>query len=160
MDAMNGLLPCYICIADDLNSHSGTDRDYVVIDDFIPEQINYDSEAQRILNDIAWLNNKGINPSRSNTDHRNPDIYGRHLLEFCKSNGLFICNGRLKNDLIGKATTTQGSVIDYMLCSPVIMCKTKNFYIHDFDAFFQINTADYLGHLCLPLLLKPSQTIK
>ena len=126
----------YICIAGDLNSHSGTDRDYVVIDDFTSEQINYDSEAQRILNDIAWLSNKGINPSRSNTDHRNPDIYGRHLLEFCKSNGLFICNGRLKNDLIGKATTTQGSVIDYMLCSPVIMCKTKNFYIHDFDAIF------------------------
>ena len=52
---------------------------------------------------------------------------------FC---GMFICNGRLNNDVYGKATTTQGSVIDYLLGSPVIISKINNFMVHDFDAIF------------------------
>ena len=47
---------CDVCIAGDLNSHTGTKRDYVVSDDFIPDQLNFDMEAQAVLNNIAKLN--------------------------------------------------------------------------------------------------------
>ena len=125
-----------ICIAGDLNSHSGTNRDYVEIEDFNTEQLNFDSEAQNHLNNILWLKNNNINLSRSNVDHRKIDNHGTQLIEFCKTNNLFICNGRLNTDATGKATTKDGSLIDYMLASPLIITKIENFYVHDFDAIF------------------------
>ena len=126
----------HICIAGDLNSHSGTDRDYVISEDFTPDQLAFDSESQCLLTNTAWLSSKMFNLSRSNTDFRKVDIHGRQLIEFCKSNGLFICNGRMITDPNGKATTKQGSVIDYMLASPVIINQIKNFFVHDFDAIY------------------------
>ena len=126
----------HICITGDLNSHTGTKRDYVVSDDFIPDQLNFDMEAQALLNNIAKLNTNNCKLNRSNEDPKQIDIYGKHLIEFCKSNGLLICNGRLNSEPNGKATTTQGSVIDYLLANPCIIKNIRNFSVHDFDAIF------------------------
>ena len=76
-----------------------------------------------------------ISLSRSNADHRK-NTYGKQLIELCKINNLFICNGRLNTDVIGKATTTDGSMIDYMLANPTILTKVEKFFVHDFDALF------------------------
>ena len=119
-----------------MNSHSGTDRDYVEIEDFTPEQLNFDSDVQNHLNNIIWLQNNDINLSRANTSQKGPDIHGKQLIDFCKTNNMFICNCILNTDATGKATTIQGSVIDYLLASPLIICKTKQFYVHDFDGIF------------------------
>ena len=69
-------------------------------------------------------------------DHRRPNQRGNQLIKFCKSNNLFISNGRLNSDMSGKATTSDGSLIDYMIASPVLLCKVENFLVHDFDAIF------------------------
>ena len=44
----------YICIAGDLNSHTGTERDYVIIDDFNQEQLDCDNEAQALLDNVTY----------------------------------------------------------------------------------------------------------
>ena len=36
----------------------------------------------------------------------------------------------------GITTTIDGSLIYYMLASPLIISKTENFFVHDFDAIF------------------------
>ena len=126
----------HICIAGDLNSHSGTDRDYVEIEDFTPEHLNFDSDSQEHLSNIMWLQNNNISLNRQNSDHRRPDTHGEQLTEFCKTNSMFICNGRLASDPTGKVTTTDGSLIDYVLASPPIICKIKQFFVHDFDGIF------------------------
>ena len=69
-------------------------------------------------------------------DQRRLNSHGIQLIEFCKTNNLFICNGRMNSDLSGKATTSDGSLLDYMIASPVIVCKIENFLVHDFDAIF------------------------
>ena len=124
------------CIAGDLNSHSGTVRDYVEIEDFTPEHLNFDSDSQEHLNNIIWLQNNGINLNRENQDQKRIDAQGKQLIEFCKTNSMFICNGRLDTDPTGKATTSQGSLIDYVLASPIIICKIKQFSVHNFDGIF------------------------
>ena len=111
------------CIAGDLNSHSGTVRDYVEIEDFTPEHLNFDSDSQEHLNNIIWLQNNGINLNRENQDQKRIDVLVKNLIDFCKTNSMFICNGRLDSDPTGKATTSQGSLIDYVLASPIIICK-------------------------------------
>ena len=42
----------------------------------------------------------------------------------------------MDTEATGKATTTQGSVLDYLLVSPVIISKISKFSVHDFDAIF------------------------
>ena len=127
---------CYVCLAGDLNSHTNTNRDYVEVIDFMPEQLNFDIEAQNHINNIKILLSHNIRLSRSNMDQRRHNSHGLQLLEFCKTNNLFISNGRLNSDLCGKATTSEGSLIDYMLANPAILCKVENFMVHDFDAIF------------------------
>ena len=127
---------CYVCIAGDLNSHTGTVRDYVEIEDFMPDQLNSDREAVNQLNCVKLLQSHRIRLSRSNTDSRSPNIYGDLLIELCKTNNLLICNGRLNSDVQGKATTRDKSLIDYLLACPSILVKVENFFVHDFDAIF------------------------
>jgi hypothetical protein len=50
-------------------------------------------------------------------DHRK-NYFGNLLLEFCKYNNMFICNGRMCNDKgVGKFTSKDASVVDYVIGS-------------------------------------------
>ena len=63
--------------------------------------------------------------------------YGKAVLDICKNHLLCIFNGRAGTDrLIGNATTTDGSVIDYVIGSPFLLSKIKHFNINDFDSLF------------------------
>ena len=63
--------------------------------------------------------------------------YGRELLKVCKDHLLCIFNGRAGNDrLLGKATTTDNTLIDYVIGSPFLISKTIAFDVNDFDNFF------------------------
>ena len=136
-DDMQKFSNCYVCIAGDLNSHTSIGRDYGKVGDFIPEQLNFDIDAQNHLLEINWLHALNIRLNRSNSDKRiTICVQGKQLIDFCKSNTLLICNGRLNSDLSGKATTSDGSLIDYLLASPVILSKIVKFTVHDFDAIF------------------------
>ena len=48
-----------------------------------------------------------------------------------------IANGRCGEDKnIGKFTSTDNTVIDYMISSPLILSRVKRFCVHDFDCLF------------------------
>ena len=60
----------FICLAGDFNSHTNTSRDYVVRNDFVPEQLDFDEDAQNGLGNFNLLVNHSINPDRQNSDTR------------------------------------------------------------------------------------------
>ncbi len=63
--------------------------------------------------------------------------YGKALLELCKNYWVCIYNGQIGSDKgIGKETTTDGSVIDYVITSPFVISKTTDFVVHDFGWVF------------------------
>ena len=73
------------------------------------EQLDFDIEAQNHLYNIQFLNSHYIRLSRSNMDQSWHNSHGMQLIEFCKTNNLFISNGRMDSDLNGKATTSDRS---------------------------------------------------
>ena len=127
---------CYLCIGGDLNSHTKDLRDYVLASDFEQDQLSYDDDAQTSLSNTKFLSERNIRLERKNTDTRNPNNYGKFLTEFCKSNNLFICNGRIGSDLHGNATTRDGSVIDYLLACPEILVNIEYFNVQEVDNIF------------------------
>lgn len=65
-------------------------------------------------------------------DDKSINTNGRRLLDFCKQNGLHICNGRIGEDKnVGKFTyigSTGRSVIDYVISNPAlfhVICKFR-----------------------------------
>ena len=102
----------------------------------MPEQLEFDEDAQNGLGNQNLLINYNISPDRQNLDTRPVNNYGRQLIDFCKSNNFLIANGRLGYDTTGKVTTDDHSVIDYMLATPSLLTKTENFNVHDFDGIF------------------------
>ena len=127
---------CYFCIAGDLNSHTGKKRDHVESSDFTEDQLNFDVEAQTNVASLKYLQNNNIKVNRQNESSQRPNPYGNLLLQLCKTNNLFIGNGRIDSDPTGKVTTTDGSLIDYMVASPTILTKVEQLIVHDFDAIF------------------------
>jgi hypothetical protein len=54
--------------------------------------------------------------------------FGNRLLELCRCNNIFICNGRIGDDKgIGKFTSKNVSVVDYAICSPLLFKIIDNF---------------------------------
>ena len=126
----------YICIAGDLNSRTNTLRDYIVRNDFVPEQFEFDEDAQNGLTSLNLLTSNDISLDRQNSDTKVANNYGRLLIDFCKSNNLLFANGRLGSDITGKATTYNHTVLDYMITNPNLLINTENFTVHDYDAVF------------------------
>jgi hypothetical protein len=57
---------------------------------------------------------------RKSMDNRKNNFSNR-LLELCRCNNIFICNGRIGDDKgIGKSTSKIVSVVDYAICSPLL----------------------------------------
>ena len=99
------------------------------------DQLKFDKDVQYMLNDLKALDDIGV-LKRCNSDVKRPNNYGFRVIELCKSHGLSILNGRLGSDINGKATTTDNSVIDYVLSSHFILSRIHSYIIHDFDALF------------------------
>ncbi|XP_033736865.1 uncharacterized protein LOC117325053 [Pecten maximus] len=60
---------------------------------------------------------------------------GNRLIDFCKFNDLFICNGRTGHDKsVGKLTCKNASVVDYVLCSSKLVKNIDDFEILDFNS--------------------------
>ena len=102
----------------------------------MPEQLEFDEDAQNGLTSLNLLTSNNINLDRQNSDTSRINSYGRLLIDFCKSNNLLLANGRLGSDKIGKATTRDETVIDYMIANPFLLIQTENFTVHDYDNIF------------------------
>ena len=93
---------------------------------------------------------------RFSKDSSRTNKHGRNLLEFCKTAGLLIMNGRLGSDKgIGELTrvdTTGCSVVDYMLCNPDLFSQITHFGIE-----LKVPESDHCG---LSLTIKCDKSIK
>ncbi|MEW8548380.1 MAG: reverse transcriptase family protein, partial [Candidatus Thiodiazotropha sp.] len=114
---------CYhLMICGDFNSRTGIESDYVIFDEalnipVLPDDYETDDALVRFSQD------KCVNTN------------GRKLLEFCKLNGLRICNGRFGQDKgVGKYTyigSTGSSVVDYVIASPLLLECLSTFHVDD-----------------------------
>ena len=71
---------------------------------------------------------------RFSDDNTRPNSFGVKLIEFCRRNNMYITSGRTGNDKsIGKATTTDDSLIDYFIVSADLFECISEFDVMCFD---------------------------
>jgi hypothetical protein len=77
----------------DFNSRTATDDDFILIDDDDPS-----TEGIDIVNSVCFLDMHSL-PCKRNSRDKTRNNFGKLLLDFCKSNDLFILNGRLNENV-------------------------------------------------------------
>ncbi len=95
-----------VLICGDLNARTGLQPDFI------------DTQGSKYINNkLTVINNTFSHIHRNNHDHTvNKD--GKDLLQLCRSLGLYIINGRLRGDTLGRFTFCSplgNSIVDYMI---------------------------------------------
>lgn len=126
----------YFYFIGDCNARVGTSPEFNIFDinHSTAECYEMDNDVLNYLNNAYELSIQGIQLSRNSMD-KTKNNYGNKLLQFCKHNNLYICNGRLKNDSLGSFTTTRGSVVDYLISTINGMLIIDNFEVHGYSPF-------------------------
>lgn len=126
----------YILLFGDFNSRTGTLPDNLKFDENIFEANNLNDlfdENVEILNKFDFYN---VPISRVNSDDI-VNTYGRHLLELCENNNLFILNGRHGRDRVEPKTTCKDrSTVDYFLSSVDNFAFINDFSILEFSDLY------------------------
>ena len=137
-------------IAGDFNARTGKVPDFIDIDEcrYVPVDENYISDekiAPRVSQDLKPANESG-----------------HALIDFCKSTGYRILNGRLGKDAkSGSYTccTPNGcSVVDYMLCRNVDFCSITDFAIEDHTLYSDHNVVHLEFNCGIPALVGERHT--
>ncbi|KAL7402199.1 hypothetical protein ABVT39_011223 [Epinephelus coioides] len=121
----------YILVCGDMNAHTYEREDWIIDEEEIDEE-EYNEEtvctAKMLeLADIP-LRRKSVDICKDYGGN------GTVLLDMCKNLVLCIINGRCGEDkYVGKATSTDHTVIDYMIVSLSTLSRIKQFYVDDFD---------------------------
>ena len=127
----------HVVLMGDFNSRTRTMNDFISMDIELLNDIKLDNAICDILEDEQTLDCLGIPTKRLSLDVNNANNYGMRLIEFCKSNAMYIFNGRVGTDrYAGNFTTTKNSIIDYVIGSPFILSITDGFKIAPFDPMF------------------------
>ncbi len=118
----------------DLNSHTADVDDFIDIDTSIMDSLNIDDEyLTEYFNKADRIEQFGLHKSRVSQDTKLNNS-GHRLLELCRSNNLFILNGRCGLDKdVGACTYRQISLIDYAIASYAGIPYIHNFSIEDTD---------------------------
>ena len=122
----------------DLNAHTLCKDDLVDFDFNVHNGLDLDSDVIESLQTKQTLIDMGLITERYNSDTKiDNGGYGEALVELCRNHQLVIFNGRAGYDkFLGKATTTDNSVIDYVIGSPALLRKTQSFNVRNFDPLF------------------------
>ena len=123
-----------VLLCGDFNARTGEVPDFVThfggsngdLDNLLPPEENQTSSALDYLRDNGILN-------RTSMDRKSVNKHDTQLIEFCKTTGMLILNGRISHDRgIGCFTrddTTGRSVVDYAIASPVILKSVSYFKV-------------------------------
>ena len=103
--------------------------------------IDYNSQELFGLEDTVnmchLLPSQGIPLSRESQDKGRMNSFGHRLLDICKTNDLFIVNGRIGSDAgIGQCTSKETSVVDYVIASVLGIGNITGFSVADFNPLF------------------------
>ena len=91
-EMVNFAIDNLICLTGDFNAHTKTTRDFIVGNEFIMNQLEFDSEISAMFDDLGTLDALGIQINRNNQDIKNVNSYGNSLLQLCKAHNLIIAN--------------------------------------------------------------------
>ena len=119
----------------DLNARTGTSDEYVTynINKNVSDILGLDNELLVYLNEANGINGNVAKTRRSKDKHRNN--FGSQLLEMCKNNNLYICNGRIDYDRDGDYTCKGSSVVDYLISTINGLNLVQQFRINEFSPF-------------------------
>ena len=110
------------CEVSDFVTHFGHSNGN--LDNLLPPEENQTSSALEYLRDNGILN-------RTVIDRKSVNKHGMQSIEFCKTTGMLILNGRISHDRSIRCFTrddaTMRSVVDYAIASPVIL-KSVNYF--------------------------------
>ena len=138
----------YVLLLGDFNARIQTKEDFLDVDDFFAEHFNFDESLRQFYNISSLLENFNMTKFRASKD-KTANNEGNILLETCKSNNLFILNGRCGKDKnVGAFTFKQCSVIDYIIVSSQALKFVCNFEIQELDSLYTD------GHALLQTALK------
>ena len=127
-----------ICLIGDSNSRTGLIDDFLYIDHHVAETTGLDISTEDFCDMKEILETKGICTRRFNSDHV-VNNNGVNLIEFCKTFGLKIVNGRFGDDKgIGKFTCYNKndgkSTVDYVIMSECLLHMIYDFDVDSFDS--------------------------
>ena len=117
-----------VILTGDFNAHTSNQIDILIDDqcDFINDNILSEDTAE---NSIL---NLGLPLYRMTDDQHKINKWGSLLLEFCKTTGMCIVNGRF-GPPSSKCTTINDTVIDYFICTPTMLSFISNMNVHTFN---------------------------
>ena len=126
----------YMFLLGDFNARSSSEQEFIDADDFLAEHFGYDDTLNQFYNMSSLLTQYGFEYNRSSKDTV-LNNEGKFLIDICKSNSLFIMNGRCGQDRgIGEFTFKNTSVIDYSIASARALQFVQNFNILELDCLF------------------------
>jgi hypothetical protein len=106
----------------DLNARTKNMSDALSFDSDIID-LSYDF-VQKQIDDEQMLAHFGINLNRVSQVLQSNN-FGTRLINMCKSMGIMLANGRCGNDrLFGHTTCDNISIVDYVICSPELLCNS------------------------------------
>ena len=108
----------HVLLLGDFNARCGDLSHYTTIDyslSFMFDLQHMQDEDDEVFRQFD-MNNTPLN--RNSVDNS----YGRQMIEFCKTNNIFILNGRFSSDIVHpKLTCKNSSTVDYALSSSYIL---------------------------------------
>ena len=112
--------------------------DYTEPDTFLSEYFDFDDETSEFFYSVSKLDSYNIPKDRKSMDkHTNNIGYKFNLIDICKNNNMFLCNGRIGNDKHhGKLTFKKVSVIDYTIASVEALPYLQKFEVQETDSLF------------------------
>ncbi len=130
---------CDICLIGDCNTKTSNRKDYIALDNTVARETGLENNTDPFLSDLT-LNELGIPTERVNSDNKF-DTRGEKLLNFCKSTGLLIVNGRTGSDRQVENTTcvsktkkgTTKSTLDYALATHTLFQNIVDFNVDILD---------------------------
>ena len=126
----------YLFLFGDFNAKTERKEEFLDVDNFFERFFEFDDTLTQFYNVSDMLIQYKMDKTRSSKD-KNLNNEGRVLLEICKSNNLFILNGRCGRDKgNGEYTFKQCSIIDYSIVSAQALKFVSNFEICELDPLF------------------------
>ena len=126
----------YLFLFGDFNAKTERKEEFLDVDNFFERFFEFDDTLTQFYNVSDMLTQYKMDKTRTSKD-RNINNEGRVLLEICRSNNLFILNGRCGRDKgNGEYTFKQCSVIDYSIVSAQALNFVSNFEICELDPLF------------------------
>ena len=123
----------HLYVMGDLNARCGTAAEFNDFDlsHVTADCYGIDDRTISFINNAHELCTNGIPMVRKSAD-KTKNNFGNKLLQLCRNNNLYICNGRICPDSSSDSTCIKGSVIDYLIANISGLVKINNFTVHEF----------------------------